>query len=87
MARRSWPEWWTWELELTPHVLRRMVDRGFSELDLRAMLLGASSYRRDVVSGRWRVMARHQGTQWEIIVEPDRALELLVVITAYRTRA
>jgi hypothetical protein len=34
----DWPEWWTWELELSPHLLRRMLDRGFSEVDLRIMM-------------------------------------------------
>jgi hypothetical protein len=32
-------------------------------------------------------MTRHEGAAWEIIVEPDHALQLLVVVTAYRTRA
>ncbi len=38
MEHPRWPEWWDWELELSPHLLKRMADRGFSELDLRAML-------------------------------------------------
>lgn len=29
----SWPEWWHWEIELSPHLLKRMADRGFSEAD------------------------------------------------------
>jgi hypothetical protein len=32
---KTWPEWWDWELELTPHLLKRLVDRGFTEVDLR----------------------------------------------------
>jgi hypothetical protein len=29
----AFPEWWEWELELTPHVEKRMEDRGFTEDD------------------------------------------------------
>jgi hypothetical protein len=25
----KWPAWWEWELELSPHVGKRMEDRGF----------------------------------------------------------
>ena len=32
------PEWWEWDLELSSHLLKRMVDRDFNEPDLRAML-------------------------------------------------
>jgi len=31
------PDWWEWELELT-HLEKRMEDREFAEVDLRAML-------------------------------------------------
>ena len=48
-----WPVWWEWELELTPHVLKRMLDREFTEVDLRQMLEDATSLRRDVEKGRW----------------------------------
>jgi hypothetical protein len=40
----EWPEWWEWELELTPHLLKRMVDRQFDEVDLRTMLADAYDY-------------------------------------------
>jgi hypothetical protein len=33
--------------------LKRMVDRRFTEIDLRQMLEGASSLRPDVEEGRW----------------------------------
>jgi len=49
-----WPAWWVWELELTPHVLKRMVDREFTELDLRQMLEDASSLgRMSKKAGGW----------------------------------
>ena len=50
---REWPEWWGWDLELSPHLLKRMIDRRFTEVDLRKMLQVAQRYRRDVVEYRW----------------------------------
>lgn len=82
MARR-WPEWWQWELELSPHLLKRMVDRRFTEVDLRRMLEVAQRYRKDVVVNRWVVVTRHRRRRWEIVVEPDWDARLLVVVTAY----
>ena len=38
MKKRSWPEWWDWDIEFTPHLLKRMEDRNFDEVDLRDML-------------------------------------------------
>lgn len=81
MAQR--PEWWDWELELSPHLLKRMQDRGFSEVDLRVMMECALSLREDEEPGRWVVEAEHDSRSWEVIVEPDTADQLLVVITAY----
>jgi hypothetical protein len=78
-----WPGWWDWELELTPHVLKRMGDREFTEVDLRQMLQDALSLRRDVEEGRWVAVSRHRRRTWEIVVEPDESQRVLVVITAY----
>lgn len=75
--------WWDWELELIPHLLKRMEDRDFAEVDLRSMLNRAESYHRDVMSGRWVVLARHRRRRWEVIVEPDSDARVLVVVTAY----
>lgn len=83
MNRRGWPEWWDWELELSPHLLKRMTDRRFTEVDLRRMLERASGYRENVVEGRWIIETRRRGSAWEVIVEPDRERQLLVVVTAY----
>ena len=83
MSRPEWPDWWDWELELSPHLLKRMTDRSFNEIDLRRMLERASDYREDVVEGRLVIETRHRGRPWEVIVEPDRERQLLVVITAY----
>jgi hypothetical protein len=83
LPTRKWPEWWDWELELSPHLLKRMVDRRFSETELRQMLHAASACYRDVVPERWVVEARHRKAPWEIVVEPDMGSRMLVVITAY----
>jgi hypothetical protein len=40
-------------LELSSHLFKRMVDRRFTEIDLRRMLEHAGGYREDVVEGRW----------------------------------
>ncbi len=79
----SWPAWWIWELELSAHLLRRMLDRDFTEVDLRRMLEDASGIRPDIEVGRWAVATSHAETPWEVIVEPDQTAKLLVVITAY----
>jgi hypothetical protein len=60
-----------------------MVDRRFSEIDLRAMLEHALAYRSDVTPGRWVIETRLRRRRWHVIVEPDTASEMLVVVTAY----
>ena len=83
MSRREWPEWWDWELELSPHLLKRMGDRRFTEIDLRRMLERGSGYREDVADGRWVIETKHRRKAWEVVVEPDFERELLVIVTAY----
>ena len=60
-----------------------MVDRDFTEVDLRRMLERARRLREDVVEGRWIVETRHARHPWEVIVEPDYQVQLLIVVTAY----
>jgi len=83
MIRRRWPEWWDWELELSSHLFKRMLDRSFSELDLRTMLEHSRGYRPDIVEGRWVIVTSHRRRTWEVVVEPDFNARRLVVITAY----
>ena len=78
------PVWWTWELELTPHLEKRMEDRGFTEVDLREMLEKASAWSRSEVEGRCLIHTRFRRQAWEVVVEPDEVEHLLVVVTAYR---
>lgn len=82
-GRRRWPPWWAWELELTPHLLKRMVDRRFTEVELREMLEEAEDYRSDIVEGRFVIETRHRRRRWEVIVEPDPVVRRLVIVTAY----
>ena len=60
-----------------------MEDRRFSEVDLREMLDRAQGWRQDVVEGRWVIETKHRRRAWEVIVEPDDSVELLVIVTAY----
>jgi len=86
MERKTpdWPEWWSWELDCSnPHLAKRMIDRGFSELDLREMLELASGYRRDKDPNRWVIETSHRGRVWEVVVEPQAVEKLLVVVTAF----
>ena len=61
---------------------KRMVDRRFTEVDLRRNV-ASNGYRHDVVAGRWVIETRHRHRAWEAIVEPDSEAEVLVVVTAY----
>ena len=78
----NWPAWWHWDLELTPHLEKRMVQRDFTEVELRTMLAVANGYHPDMVLDRWIIETRHRGRVWEVIVEPDDMERVLVVITA-----
>jgi len=35
------------------------------------------------MEGRWVVEVAHNAVPWEVIVEPDGSVQLLVVVTAY----
>lgn len=70
-------------MELSPHLLKRMEDRRFTETDLRRMLQRAYGHREDVVGGRWVIETKHRDKAWEAIVEPDLERHVLVVVTAY----
>jgi len=84
MTLENAPEWWNFELELSPHVEERMIDRGFTEVDLRLMFEAARDIGPAATNGRWTVNTVHDGDSWEVIVEPDERDRVIVVITAYR---
>ena len=81
-ASREWPDWWGWELELTPHIIKRMTDRRFNEVELRTMLADAKDYAEQP-DGRSIVFTKMDGRNWEVVVEPDKQDHVLLVITAY----
>ena len=82
MPYSGWPAWWQWELSLSRHLLERMEHRGFTEIELRAIMEIASGLHPET-NDRWAIESRWHGQNWEIIVEPDLEAEQLVVITAY----
>ena len=79
----EWPEWWNWELEFSQHLFKRMVDRQFSEVELREMLEHAKAYRPNHEQARWVIETRHASDDWSVIVEPLVDETVLLVITAY----
>lgn len=83
MRRPRWPEWRDWELELSPHLFKRMADRRSSEPDLRAMLDHPRGYRPDIIEGRWVVVVVYRKRTWEVVAEPDPESRHLVVVAAY----
>jgi hypothetical protein len=82
----TWPRWWEWDVVLTHHVRKRMIDRGFTELDLWGMLDRASGLHPGVTPGRWVIVTRFGGVLWHVVVEPDLDTRLLVVVTAFAKR-
>ena len=60
-----------------------MIDRGFSEVDLRSMLQDARRLRPDRNPDRWVVETAHEAQPWKVIVEPDEMKQILVMVTAY----
>ena len=84
VSQPGWPDWWKWELDCSnPHLSKRMRDRSFGETDLRDMLERATSFRADFMPGRWVVETTHLARKWEVIVEPDGAARVLIVVTAF----
>jgi hypothetical protein len=79
----DWPSWWIWDLEFTSHLLERMVDRGFTEVDLRVMLEKATGLKATKDPSRFLISTRWQGQPWELVVEPDEIDQVLLIITAY----
>ena len=47
------------------------------------MLAQTRGYHPDAVAGRWVIETQHRQHPWHVIVEPDPAAQLLVVVTAY----
>lgn len=77
------PTWWDWELECSVHVEQRMLERGITEVELRAMLERARELAPSHVAGRFVAKTRHSGQDWAVVLEPDFDLECVVVVTVY----
>ena len=77
------PEWWEWDLRFISHLERRMEERGFSEIELRAMLTDATAITPSRRSGRWLISTHHGDHPWVVVVEPDSDDQMTYVITAY----
>ncbi|MFO7890832.1 MAG: DUF4258 domain-containing protein [bacterium] len=77
------PLWWNWELEITSHIEKRMIQRGFTEIELRTMIQRAEKVIPDKSQNRWCIQTRHKSRMWEVIVEPDFDDMCIIVITAY----
>jgi len=48
-----------------------MLQRDFTQIDLRTMLDRASGYHPDFIEGRWVIKTHHRHRAWEVVVEPD----------------
>jgi hypothetical protein len=79
----AWPDWWSWEIELLPHVRQRMLDRGFTEVELRVMIEDATDISPDDFPGRWVAKTSQGGAPWEVILEPNERQRIIKVVTAY----
>jgi hypothetical protein len=77
------PRWWGWPLEFPDHVRERMRQRNFSETDVRHMLFRVRRVRPLEDPFRWSVDSELDRTPWRIILEPDPAERVVVVVTAY----
>jgi hypothetical protein len=80
---QTWPEWWQFDLVISPHVVARMEERNFNEIDLRTMLEQATKWRESAATGRFIIASSFEAQQWEIVVEPDEYEHLLIIVTAY----
>jgi len=76
------PSWWDWELEFSSHAIKRMLERGFSESDVRAMLEDATVVVEQS-HGTFVVASFHLRRPCEIIVVPDRKEQRMVVVSVY----
>ena len=61
--------------------LQNLYEEG--ELEPGATVRKFRTVRREGARGRWVVETRFRRQPWSVIVEPDRSLELLVIVTAF----
>ncbi|MEO0588300.1 MAG: hypothetical protein AAF078_11755 [Planctomycetota bacterium] len=77
-----WPQWWQWDLSLSPRLSESLDDLGVSEPDVLTMLELADRFRPARVAGRYVVEAEHADTDWDVTIEPDTARGQVTIISA-----
>jgi hypothetical protein len=50
------------------------------------MMERSNSYEPDPIEGRFQILARHRRRAWIVIVEPDHACEMLVIVTVFENK-
>jgi len=60
-----------------------MEQRGFSEVELRAMVADATEVLPARHPGRWRLSTHLGPARWVVVVEPDPDDQIVYVITAF----
>lgn len=60
-----------------------MEERQLSEVELRAMLDGATRLKPSARKGRWIVTTTLRGRLWAVVLEPDFDDHVIFVVTAY----
>jgi hypothetical protein len=90
MPKEDGPDWWRFDLELSLHVEERMIDRSFSEVDLRLMMENPNGLWFGGSVGRLAGGSSKRfiwGEAWGVVVEPDELEQVIIVITAYKVTA
>jgi hypothetical protein len=78
------PDWWDFELELSPHLEDRIILSRFLGGRSPAVIEVAQDLGVGKTPGRWIVRTSHLGEAWDVVVEPDELDRVIVVITAYK---
>ena len=61
-----------------------MIERGFSEVDVREILEEAIALSPGSRPDRWVAKCLWRGKRWDVILEPDPTVRVVVVVTGYR---
>lgn len=77
------PQWLDWELVLTSHVLRRMAERGLTEVELRTIVEAPASITPAADPSRFEITGRIDQDRWLVVVDADPVAEVLIAVTAY----
>jgi len=64
----TWPDWWDWEIELTPHLQKRMERSRLQRGRPPAHVERARGHRADIVEGRVVIETERKRARWEVII-------------------